>query len=98
MKSTILILLVGQFWISAVAYCDWLTDSQKGLIELYCCDDSELKIEDTKKDKDDKLSTDPQSAGFDLSQKIAAVPVAEDFLSAHHPDITTPPPQTFLSL
>ncbi|MCF6171710.1 MAG: hypothetical protein L3J66_12090 [Bacteroidales bacterium] len=93
-KSIIYLLLVGQFWVNAVSYCDWLTDTETALIELYCCDEQELSLEDNKKDKVDKFPIDSDFASFMASEKLVAVLNSEDFSSRHHPDITTPPPQS----
>lgn len=91
-------MLVGQFWVNAVSYRDWLMEYETVLIELYSCDDCELKLEDNKKEKDDKFPVDSYDANFDTFEKITAIWDSENFLSPHHPDITTPPPQSLIFL
>lgn len=89
-------LLVGQFWSTAISYCSWLLDLDKETIELCSCDDADSG-EDNKKEKEDKFRIGLYFPKFEISMSTIRVLHSEDFQSIHHPEITTPPPEFFLS-
>lgn len=97
-KSIIYLLLIGQLWTNAVSYRQWMIDSDLKLIELCCCDESESGEEDNKKEKADKYRMGLYTARFGIGQKVINILHSEGFRSLHHPEITTPPPESFFLL
>lgn len=89
-------MLVGQIWATAVSCCYWLIGSESELIELCSSDEADTE-EETKKDKNDKFQMSLYVPKTEVSASVIKVLHAEDYLSIHHPEITTPPPEIFLS-
>ena len=92
--SIVYLLLISQLWVYSDTYCHWMIDSESDLIELCKTGDSETE-EENKKEKKDKIRIDLHSVKFENFVSTNVILHAEYFLSLHHPEITTPPPEFF---
>jgi len=94
----VLLFLVGQLWSCSINYCLWMMDTDQDFIELSTSEDSESEEEIEKKDKEDKnriftFEINLINALFSLNQYNN-----KNFISLHHPDITTPPPKLYSNI
>gem|GEM_PF-2026008 len=95
-KAIIYLLVLGQLWANAATYCQWMMDSESELIELCNTDDSESEKEESKEEKDDKLTLELHDMRLDIAQNKIVVFRSEYLFSLHDPDVTTPPPESVL--
>jgi len=77
-------------------YCYLIINSESELIELSSFEGTDLEEEDFKKEKSDtfRMNFDVPKFGVLKSEHFLHL---EDVPSIHHPEIVTPPPESFLS-
>ena len=73
-----------------------MIDSETEHIELYGSEDSESEKENNNKEKDDKVPTNLLVPKFDNSLSILEIQHSENNGSIDHPEIITPPPESFI--
>jgi len=93
-KAIIYLLVIGQLWANAATFCQWMVDPDSELIELCNTDDAESEKEESKEEKNDKLTIDMYDMRLDNPQNELSVLHSKDLLSLHDPDVTTPPPES----
>lgn len=91
------ILILGQVWASTYSFCHWIVDMESELIELVHSEEGEAEKEDIKKEKEIRISWN--SRVMNISSLIPSYQHQDVsfFLSLHHPEITTPPPERLFS-
>jgi len=97
LKGVVYLLLIGQLSSNTLSYCYWLIDGDSELIELSTLEDSESEEEDKKEEKKDEIRFDFYKTAYDELIAICRNLQDKDFLSMHHPDVSTPPPKFILS-
>jgi len=93
-KAIIYLLIFGQLWANAATFCQWMVDPDSELIELCNMDDTESEKEESKEEKNDKLTIDMDDMRLDIPQNILVLLHSEDLFSVHDPDVNTPPPES----
>jgi hypothetical protein len=90
--------LVGQLWSSSINYYNWMMDSEQEIIELSTSEDTESEEENEKKEKEDKNNL--ITLEFNVIDMLLLINLNNNkkFISLHHPDITTPPPEIIPSI
>ena len=95
LKAVVFLLLIAQFGANVASHCDWMMGSESELIE-FC--NSETNEGDNKKSENDEIKIDLHITRFDNFGKTVNVLYAADLIPLHHPEITTPPPESFFLL
>lgn len=78
------------------SYDHWILNSDSELIELISGEDKGASEEDSKKEKADTYLLDLSNSNLELLSSIIKCYHSEILLALHHPEITTPPPQSIL--
>ncbi len=89
----VLLFLIGQLWSSSINFSFWMMDSDQDFIELSTSEDSESEEENEKKEKEDKNQI--IAFEFNIIKHLLTLRSYnnKNFISLHHPDISTPPPK-----
>jgi len=97
LKGIVYILLIGQLSSNTLSYCYWMMDIELELIELSTLEDTESEEEDKKEEKKDEIRLDFYKTAYNELIAICVTLHNKDFLSLHHPDVSTPPPKFMLT-
>ena len=92
-KSIVYVLLVGQLFANTLSHCYWMVDGDVELIELCNSEDHESEEEDKKKNKNENLQIDLAFSKLDQLSATGKILYLKGFLSLHHPETSTPPPE-----
>lgn len=98
LKSMVFLLLIGQLSSNTLTYYYWMFDGDSELIELSTVEDNESEEEDKKEEKKEEIRLDSYDAKYDELIAVGMTLYATNFLSLHHPDVSTPPPKYFAIL
>ncbi len=73
-------------------------DSEVELIEVCKTEENESEKEDNKKEKENRLQIDFYRANTDAFALCWSCLCTKEFESLHHPEVTTPPPESHFFL
>ncbi len=97
-KYTVFILLLSQIWVNGVSYCHWMMNPESELIELVKeVEDSETEKEEEQKEKDKTFEMKENIKLSSMYLSSIGFVYLQDRNSIHPLEITTPPPELFLS-
>ena len=92
-------MLFGQLWTNTISYGYWIIDSESELIELSSSEEKEGESEEEKKEKEKEEKEDKIRSGFSSKNSSSYLSIfitnhSKDYLTLHHPENTTPTPQS----
>lgn len=78
------------------SYNHWILNSDSELIELIGGEDKGAGEEDLKNKKSDNFYLDLSSSTLEILRSVLNSSHSTIFIAVHHPEISTPPPQSIL--